>query len=117
MCDEFCQIFSTFVKHNGKKSVWVEKNFLAKRACNLKKNEDTGDRDCKYDFFCIRLYVVFSYVEVQNCKHHNKKKTQKKNSHMKNISNCLEATQSLASEKSVERASRTCLCVCAQPIH
>ena len=51
MCDEFCQIFSTFVKHNWKKSVWVEKKsctkFLAKRACNFKKNEDTGDIDCK----------------------------------------------------------------------
>ena len=67
-------------------------------------------------FFPFRLYVVFSYVEVQNCKHHNKK-TQKKNSHMKNISNWLGATQSLANAKSVERASQTCLCVCAQPIH
>ena len=57
MCDEFCQIFSTFVKHNGKKVSGLKKSctkFLAIRACNLKKNEDTSDRDCKYDFFSIQ---------------------------------------------------------------
>ena len=81
MCDEFCQIFSTFVKHNWKKSVWVEKkvvqNFQLKELVIFKKNEDTGDIDCKQDFFSIRLYLVFSYVEVQDCKHHNKKTQEK----------------------------------------
>ena len=28
---------------------------------------------CMTGFFSIRLYLVFSYVEVQDCKHHNKK--------------------------------------------
>ena len=52
----------------GKKSVWVEKkvvqNFQLKELVILKKNEDTGDIDCKQDFFpsdFIQYLVMLKY--------------------------------------------------------